>query len=93
MQAWNAPSMIRDKVLLARPDVFEVLPENWPTIELFLAVCTQWRFGGMGGLLGLDYPAVDVAVRYLELTVGPDSFAGLQVMEQTVVSELSNDAK
>ncbi|MCE2910213.1 MAG: DUF1799 domain-containing protein [Burkholderiaceae bacterium] len=63
-------------------EVFEVLPENWPTLLAFLAVQTQWRIGGMGHPVGLDYQGVDVALRRLRIE-DPDGelFAGLQVME------------
>jgi hypothetical protein len=39
------------------PDEFEVFEENWPVLELFLRVQTQWRIG-MSGPVGLDYTAV-----------------------------------
>lgn len=39
------------------PSVVEVWPENWPAVELFIRVGTQWRVG-MGGASGLDYSVV-----------------------------------
>jgi len=68
---------------------FEVWPENWPVIVLFLAVNTQWRVGGMGGLIGLDYPAVDVVINRLDLKVDAECFAGLQIMEREIVREFN----
>lgn len=41
--------------LAAWPDKAEVWPENWPAYTLFDRVRTQWRTGGMGGTVGLDY--------------------------------------
>jgi hypothetical protein len=38
----------------ARNRVAEVWPENWPALQLFLEVGTQWRFS-MNGREGLDY--------------------------------------
>lgn len=39
------------------PPVVEVWPENWPAVDLFVRVGTQWRVG-MGGASGLDYNVV-----------------------------------
>lgn len=36
-------------------DTTEVWPENWPAWSLFDALGTQWRAGGGGGVIGLDY--------------------------------------
>lgn len=33
---------------------FEVWPENWPAIDLYMRNWTQWRYGP-GGPSGLDY--------------------------------------
>ncbi len=67
--------------------------ENWPALEAFLAVGTQWRFlslgGGMGQSIareaGIDYTAADVAWRRLGLDVDADTFAGVQIMERAVI--------
>lgn len=64
-----------------------VWPENWPVLELFLCVCSQWRSGPMGGALGLDYAAVDVVIRRRALEVTPEQFQGLQIMERAVQQE------
>jgi hypothetical protein len=44
------------------PVDFEVLQENWPALDLFLRVQTQWRTG-MNGPIGLDYGAVAWVLR------------------------------
>ncbi len=36
-------------------DPVEIWPENWPAWDLFCTVSTQWRTGGMGSYIGLDY--------------------------------------
>jgi hypothetical protein len=46
------------------PDSYELWPENVPAVELFIDVQTQWRPGGGGGVLGLDY---NVVFRIMEL--------------------------
>lgn len=43
------------------PQHFEVWKENWPALELFNALRTQWRvIAGMGGVhhQGIDYTAL-----------------------------------
>lgn len=35
-------------------DAVEVWPENWPVVQLFIRVATQWRHG-FHGPTGLDY--------------------------------------
>lgn len=73
-------------------DDFPVLPENWDTVHLFMAVSTQWRRGGMEAQpVGLDYTAVDVAMRRGGWE-DPDGelFAGLQLMEQAALAALSD---
>lgn len=32
----------------------DVWPENWPAVEIFSLMATQWRSSG-GGVFGLDY--------------------------------------
>lgn len=36
---------------------FGVWPENWPAVELFLRLSTQWRIS-LSGETGLDYAAL-----------------------------------
>lgn len=43
--------------------MFEVWAENWPAWEVFEACATQWRVAPMGGVLGLDYPALEILIR------------------------------
>lgn len=90
LAAWGAPDLLKQKNRRRRDDVFEVWPPNWDAVQLFLKVDTQWRFGAMGGLTGLDYPAIDVAVKFLAIDVSPAMFEGLQIMERVIVSEMNN---
>jgi len=43
--------------------VFEVWPENWRTLELFVACRQQWNIGAMGGYLGLRSEGVESKMR------------------------------
>jgi Phage related hypothetical protein (DUF1799) len=38
---------------------FEVFPENWDALEIFLALTTQWVIGGIGVHVGLNYQSVE----------------------------------
>ena len=75
----------------------EIWPEHWPAIELFLACGTQWRMrvqpAGMGASLsvpcGLDYVAVEMVARVRGVGLTADVLEALQVIEMTIVSEVS----
>lgn len=75
--------------MLAEPEVFEVWAENWPAVELFLRLATQWKIGGMGGFLGLDYPAVESAMRILRIHNRAEMFDTIQVMEYAALPVLN----
>ncbi len=89
LAAFGAPADVIEAVGRERQqEVFEVLPCNWPAVELFLAGCTQWRrSGSLGVVAGLDYPAVESAARMLGIEITPDSMRGLQIMEFEVLEE------
>lgn len=76
----------------ARPaaeECFFLWPENEPAWALWHTLQTQWRTGGMGGREGLDYPAVDVAMRVGPVRVRPKDrrrrWAEIQVMERAAL--------
>ncbi len=62
------------------PEDFEVFEENWPVVEMFLRLQTQWRTT-MNGLLGLDYGAVAWLLRLYEVKDPRALLEDLQVME------------
>ncbi len=69
-----------------------VLPANWPALELFLALETQWTFVGMAGVrVGLRYesirPVLD-GLPHLAEHPYPDLFWRLQILERAAVREL-----
>lgn len=69
-----------------KPEHLEVFEENWPAVEMFLRVQTQWRTG-MNGPVGLDYMAV---AWVLKLTAEEANHRALledlQVMESAVLA-------
>lgn len=66
---------------------YEVWPENWPTVELFLRCQTQWRTG-INGIIGLDYGAVLEVGRLYNYQDMPDVLASVQIMEHAILSEV-----
>jgi hypothetical protein len=68
---------------------FEVEPDNWPAVVLWMACQTQWRSAG-AGRYGLDYTAVDVVMRRRGMAdEDGTAFAGLQVMEIAALGEMA----
>ena len=83
---------------------FEVWPENWPAVELYLACCTQWRCvaapEGTAGMVsaiwsrivctGLDYTAVEATLRMRRIPRRKHSelLYDLQAMEHAALDEM-----
>lgn len=68
----------------------EVYPENWPAVELFAAMGTQWRTG-MAGATGLDYAALPAVMDMLGVDVDErrSRFSELRVMERAALTEMN----
>lgn len=56
--------------------------ENDDAYELFQASMTQWRSGGMGGAVGLDYPAVFKVARILEIDLDRVMMGKIRALEK-----------
>jgi len=71
-----------------RPLAEDVLiwEENWETWQVFEASLTQWRISPGGGVMGLDYSAVESVMRFLQIKDLTDTFRRLQLLEGVVVS-------
>lgn len=65
---------------------FEVDPDNWETVALFMQLQTQWRMGPAGAT-GLDYLAVEALFRILEVEDRQARFQDLRVMEAAALRE------
>jgi len=77
---------------IEKPDVpedFEVWPENWPAVEMFFRVQTQWRTA-MSGVIGLDYTAVAWLLKLYEVEDQRSLLEDLQVMEAAALPLLNN---
>ena len=67
-----------------------MFPENWPTLELFVAMATQWRRAGMAGLpAGLDYGVLPVVTTSLGQVLNRELLTRLRVMEDAYMGAVS----
>lgn len=67
---------------------FEVLPEAWPAVEMFVRVQTQWRVSS-GGLVGLDYGAVRWCFELCKVENPLELLDDLRVMEGKVMEMMA----
>ena len=74
------------------PDDFEVWPENWAAVEMFLRCQTQWRTS-MNGVVGMDYGALAWLFRLYEVEDPRSLLEDLQVMEGAVMQVLNKEHK
>jgi hypothetical protein len=70
------------------PEV-DIWPENWPPIELFTRISTQWR-QGPGGPAGLDYNVVfhELDRKGLAGEIYDEMLAALRDIELTALQEI-----
>jgi len=68
---------------------FEVWEENWPVVEMFLRVQTQWRTT-MNGVLGLDYGALAWLFMMYEVKDQRQLLEDLQVMEAAALVTINS---
>lgn len=84
LAAFGAP----DEIVAANTndDRLEIWPENVDTVSIFLRLSTQWVVGGMGGIVGLNYQAVEAVFNILDIEDRAEIFAGLQIMERAALA-------
>ena len=70
---------------------FEVWPENWPVLQMWCRVQTQWR-ASMSGALGLDYSVLPWLFKMYEVEDPRTLLEDLQVMEGTVLGLMNKEA-
>ena len=90
-----------DAVLFDQPieekkemQMYEVLEQNWLTIEIFTDIQTQWRID-QGVLFGLDYNAIKwiFELKKDEIKKPLEILADLQVLEAKIVETFNKDNK
>lgn len=71
-------------------DFIEVWPENWPAVDLFISMGTQWRIG-MGGATGMDYGALYPQLDRLTDTPEQydDLFSDIRWMERAALATMN----
>ena len=71
-----------------KPVDYEVDPDNWEAVQMFLRCQTQWRTS-MSGIVGLDYGAVAWLLKLYGAKDQRALLEDLQVMECAVLSEMA----
>jgi len=71
---------------------YEVEPDAWSAVLVFLKVQTQWRTDS-GTLIGLDYGAVRWVFDLLQIADAANVLGDLQIMEATVVAAVNKRKK
>jgi hypothetical protein len=74
------------------PEHYEVEPDAWPALQIFLTVQTQWR-SGPSGLLGLDYNAVRWVMELQRIADPLAVLDDLQTIEARVVEIVNERAE
>ena len=74
-----------DPALLSRPDQTGVWPDNADAVKVFLLLDTQWRVQidatGRSLPLGLDYAGARAGLDMLAITVTPDLWQSVMIIE------------
>lgn len=67
-------------------------PDNAATVEVFAHLGTQWRIGARGPI-GLDYTAIPVVLRLLQVAADKHAevFAGIRIMENAALAEMNGE--
>ena len=70
-----------------------VFTENRKILDAWCWVNSVWRTGGMGGIIGLDWPSVRVLLKSAKIKMTPHLVSGLQIMEQSALREFARHRK
>lgn len=91
LDAWGVSEKDRERIAGPKEEgLFDVMEENWAAVVLFCAAITQWRRRPNGSLQGMDYNAVDVTARRLEMNITRQDWANLMIMEKEVLQAVSD---
>lgn len=69
---------------------FEVWDENWPILEMWLRLQTQWRTS-FGGLVGLDYLACKMMFDLYEVPDQREMMDCIIIMERSALAAIGED--
>ncbi|MCC7097267.1 MAG: DUF1799 domain-containing protein [Thermomonas sp.] len=91
----GVPTEAVDAMLATRQDI-GVWPENYAVLEAFLTVASQWRTvplqDGRVHYVGLDHGACRASLDLSGLSVTPEVWAGVRVMEGAAKNVLNGVA-
>lgn len=67
----------------------DLWPDNWPSVQLFSQLSTQWRVGP-GGVVGLDYGVVfhELDRRAIDSDEYDDMMGAIRMIEGVALSEI-----
>ncbi len=92
----GVPAEAVDAMLAERQDI-GVWPENLAALEAFLTVASQWRTvplqDGRIHYVGLDHGACRASLDLSGVSVTPEVWAGVQVMEMAAKQVLNGDRR
>ena len=71
------------------PEPFEVMPDNWPAIQLYLSVYGQFRISATGHVVGFDFAAVDIDIRRSEVEVSAQTWERFKILAHHTVQTLN----
>lgn len=94
--AWSvvqAPQWMERKAATEGRQSFDILPENWEAVNVFLACSTQWRRDRNDMNTGLRYEALDMVLRRKWVSDADDAFWRVRVMEDAALKEFSKAMK
>jgi hypothetical protein len=69
-------------------EVFDVSPDNWPAVQLYLSCYGQFVFSATGQVLGFDFGKVDVDIRRSGLEVTEDTWQRFKTLQHHTVQHL-----
>lgn len=92
---WEPPKAAELAGLGLRPEDFpppecELWAENWPAIQFYQRISTQWRTG-FSGVIGLDYNVVyhELDRQGLDREPYDEMLAAIRVIERAATDELN----
>lgn len=89
LKVMNAPEeVIQDLLDMEKAENFEVWEDNWPCVEMFLRLQTQWRTS-FGGLIGIDYIAAKWLFDLYDVKEHREMLDALMIMERSALTALS----
>jgi hypothetical protein len=70
-------------------DEFEVWPDNWQALDVFMSMGTQWRTG-VAGATGLDYGVLPdvMRLRGVPKSDRPEVFDWIRLMEGEALGQM-----